>query len=353
MKNIWLWLAVAIVLVGGYFIFFSKSQDVTAEKTVIGVIGPFSGPAASMGEAIRNSINLVDANAVTFDFQDDECEAKKAIAAYQLLQGKGVKVFYVACSGSVIALAPMAKENGDVILTAYAGSTEIRKSGKETIRFNPDGLSVIGVMTDYLAASPFEKYGILYEKQDYAQSVVDGLKAVLGNKVITEEGYLSSSTSFKTQIAKLKASGADAVIFVPVSDVTAKIIYKEMQDLKIGKPIVGEVNACDYAFKPSDYGLKGVCWKAGVETQGYKDFAAAFKVKYSTEPAYPLYDSFTYDSMLITNRLLVGKGKLDNAAVQALEDEIIKGQKGSVVDFTFDKDGEVVASDYLKLVEFK
>lgn len=353
MKNIWLWIAVAVILVGGWFVFYKKPQEAAAEKTIVGVIGPFSGSAASMGEAIRNSINLLMPEAVTFDFQDDECEAKKAITAYQLLQGKGVKVFYVACSGSVLALAPMAKENGDLILTAYSGSTEIRKSGKETIRFNPDGLSVIGVMTDYLATSPFKKYGILYEKQDYAQSVVDGLKTVLGDKVTMEEGYLSSSTSFKTQIAKLKASGIDAVIFVPVSDVAAKTIYGEMQDLKIGKPIVGEVNACDYSFKPSDYGLKGVCWKAGVDTPGYAAFAAAYKAKYGTEPAYPLYDSFTYDSMLITDRLLVGKGKLDNAAVQALEDAIIAGQKGSVVDFAFDEDGEVVASDYLKLVEFK
>ncbi len=352
MKNLWALLAVVIIVIGGWYALSGK-PEVNAQKIMIGVIAPLNGPAASMGEAIRNSVNLVKAGNVTFEFEDDQCDAKKAIAAYQAMKLKGTRIFYVACSGSVLSLAPMVKENNDLIITAYAGSTEIRKTGKEVIRFNPDGMSVIGVMTDYLASAPFAKYGILYEKQDYAQSVVDGLKGKLDKNIVAEEGYLSADTSFKTQIAKLKASGADAIIFVPVSDVAAKIIYGEMRDLKMDKPIVGEVNACDYAFKPSDYGLKGVCWRAGIDTEGYKAFAAAFKAKYGSDPAYPLYDSFTYDSMGIVDRLLAGKTPLDDAAVRSIEDEIVKGQKGNVTDFSFDADGEVLANQYLKLIEFK
>lgn len=317
----------------------------------IGVIAPLSGPVAPMGEGIKRSIDLADTSGVAIKYTDDECDTKKAISAYQSLKLDNVKIFYVPCSGSVLALAPLAKENGDLIFTAYSGSSEIRKTGTEVIRFNPDALTVADVMKDYFAKSPDVNYGLLYEKQDYAVSLADTIKQILGDRVKVEEGYLSSNISFKSQLIKFKQANIAGIIYIPVSDKAAQIVLKEMSDLGIQKPIIGEVNLCDYPFKLNDFGLKGTCWKAELDTPGYSKFLKDYKSKYGIESQYPVYDALTFDSAEIVARLAKKFSGEDNY-VEKIKAAIIKGQEGKITDFAFESNGEVIGGKYLKQISY-
>ncbi|NDE68133.1 ABC transporter substrate-binding protein [bacterium] len=316
----------------------------------IGIIGPFSGEVASMGESVRRTIDLALATstrAISPLYEDDQCDGKKAISAYESLKLKNVHVFYIACSGSVMAVAPLAKQDGNLIVTAYAGSSEIRKLGDEVIRFIPDALTVIDAMVANAEAHPMETYAVLFENQDYARSVADGLEQRLGKRIVAKEAYLSSDKSFLTHIAKVKAARASAIIYVPVSDVSAQIVLKEMKQLQVRIPIIGDVNLCDYSFSPKDFGLHGMCWKANLSTPGFTAFVDSSKAAYGVAPQYPFYDAVTYDVMTVLNKLIPSV-----SSIADLKKKLLAGVSGPVTSYSFDMKGQLEGIKYLEVVNF-
>ena len=307
---------------------------------------PLTGPAGSIGEYVKNAIDLAAAQNIQVVYADDECDTKKAVSAYQELKIKDVKVFYVACSGSVLALAPLAKENGDLIITAYAGSSEIRNTGDEVIRFIPDALSVVAVMKEYFSENPTEKYAIIHENQNYSTSLADGIAEALGPRLILQEAYASEATDVRTQLTKIKSSGADKIIVVPVSDKTAEIVYKQMKALGMTTPILGEVNVCEYKPAPWDFGFKTTCWKADLGEEKTTDFSKKFKDAYGKDSQSPFYDAVTYDSIQILDRLMK---KTED--ISELKKEILAGVQGEYLTYSFESNGEVIGTQYLRKIE--
>ncbi len=345
-------LAVAIIIVISIS-HKSDSNQPASESVKVGVIVPLSGSAGAIGEEVKNSVDLPEVKNIERIYEDDQCDAKKALSAYHNLKLKGVNIFYLACSGSVMSVAPLAKENGDLILTAYAGSSEIRKTGPEVIRFVPDAVSVVDEMNAYLTQDETKKYAILYENLDYPKSATDALVQKLGDQIVFTEGYNGEETSFKSQLLKFKNKDIDGVIMVPVSEKAAQIILKELQQLRLineKTQIIGDVNLCDYSFKPSDFGLHGLCWRAGISNSGFDAFALAYKTKFGIEPQYPFYSAITYDVMHVLSDIV---GDLKDPTPQAIIAELLKGKKGLITDYQFDAVGEVTNSGkYLERIEF-
>ncbi len=359
MKNkniIYIFIGIIVVLFG--FVLFgqqqapdvSNSDDIMAEQRPlrVGIIAPFTGPLATAAESIKRSVELVETDVLEFVYEDDSCEPKKAILAYQKLKSDGVNIFSVACSGSVLAIAPLAKEKGDLIVTAYAGSIDIRKTGPEVIRFVPDGLSVVEAMKSFFQSYPDYDFGLFHEQQDYANSVADEISSTLGDRIIVRESYSADELNFKTELLKISNEKIDALIFVPVSEKTAEKVYKDIRELDIDLPLIGDVNVCDYGVQPSEYGISGMCWRAELATDGYKKFMEMFNEAYATNPSYPFYDSLTYESIQLLNTI-VNDGNRD---VENIKQKILSGGKGAIVNLEFDKQGNATARDYLKKIEF-
>lgn len=313
----------------------------------IGIINPLTGPAGSMGEEVVNAIKLATSTKLQFLFEDDQCDAKKAVSSYMKLKQEGTHIFYLSCSGSLLAVAPLAKQDGNLILSAYAGSSEIRKTGDEVIRFIPDALSVADAMANYVTNMKSRpKIGLLYEEQDYAKSVALALKEKLGEKVIIEERYVATDTTFRTQITKLKGQRIDVLLYIPTSDKAAQLIYKELQTLNYKPLLVGDVNVCAYPFSPKDFGLKGICFDAGfsVETDAYKQFLIDYKNRYGVESNAAFYSAITYDIFKLLD-------KSNQKDVPSLKRYFLNGIKGEMSDYSFTPNGEVIADQYLKMFE--
>ena len=321
-----------------------------AELLKIGVIIPLSGPAASMGQSIQGAIGLVEQTKSKILFEDDQCDAKKALAAYRKLSNAGVSVFYVACSGSILAMAPLIKSHGQLLLTSYSGSAEVRKTGTEVIRFNPDAVSIAdGLARALQRESPFntmKHLALLHEEQDYASSMLTILTNQLADRLVAVESFQANQASYKAQLLKIKNSKADALIFIPVSDFAPEIIMKELQALKIELPLFGEVNLCDYRVKPSVYNLHGACLQATLDSQAFIDFKALYKVRNKRQSQYPFYDAISYDIFSILNQQ-------EFKDVQSVKAYLMAGVQGPILHYSFDNDGEVIASqDYLHILKF-
>jgi ABC-type branched-subunit amino acid transport system substrate-binding protein len=347
---------VAILLICLFAIVFLINRNTKDEGTFtkVGVIIPLSGPAGNMGEEIADTINLIVDAKLKIYFEDDQCDAKKAISAYLKLKRENIRIFYVGCSGSLLALAPLVKQDGNLILTAYAGSSEIRNTGDEVIRFIPDALSVADSMTDLIkSSSTTAKVGLLYEAQDYAKSVALALKDKLVSSIVVEEKYNSNDTTFRTQIAKLKYADIDTLLFIPTSDKSAELIYKEMQVLDYKPTIVGDVNVCEYPFSPRDFGLRAYCFEAGfqTETDSYKDVLRLFKDKYGKEMNSPFYDAITYDIIYLIGKYYKEEYISESDFIPGLKKYLLAGVEGKMSPYKFDPNGEIIAGQYLLLKE--
>lgn len=341
-------LAIAIVVII-IIILVLTLRDRTApndriEVTTIGVITPLSGPAGSIGEGLKRALDMAEPKNINLTYADDECNTAKAISAYNNLKTKKIKIYFVSCSGSVMALAPLVKADNNLIITGYAGSSEIRQTGDEVIRFDPDAVSIVNALVKELTTPEWstKKFAILHEKQDYPQSVVDALTAKFGEQIIAVESYMPTDISMKTQILKVKASKPDAIIYVPISDKAAAVVSKEMKDLGVSVPIIGEVNLCGFTLKPAQYGMHGFCLNQKIDTAGARTFEADYLKKYGVASQYPVNDSVSYDSIRITDSLF-GQGI---KTISGLKKTLLKGVTGDIMTYEFEPNGEVLDKGY-------
>ena len=337
----------AIMLAQLLLFITAPCASIHAEPLKIGFIAPLTGTGSRMGESLREVLQMAHLKNITPVFQDDRCEAKAALSAYNQLRGQGIRVFYMACSGSILAVAPLAKRNGDLILTTYAGSARIRETGDEVIRFNPDALSVAEAVAR-LVSPELRPTTILYEEQDYAQSLTDRLYELLGSGIRERISYRPEAASFAAEILRLKQNRSKSVILIPVNESAADRIIRGMAEAKIAIPLIGEVNVCDYPYRPSDFGLHGTCVSARFDGAAFEGFTSEYKALFKHPPAYPFYVAIALD--LLKQLDTLAATTLDPLA---LKNELLKGFSGSFARYALSSDGEVLqGEDYLRVERY-
>lgn len=254
----------------------------------------------------------------------------------------------MACSTSILAVAPLAKKNGDIILTTYAGSTRIRELGRHVIRLNPDATSVAEAIPSLIGEGELPT-AVLYEEQDYTTSLSDKLQHDFAKEIAIQVSYHSDAPSVKSELLKIKQSGAKSIVVLPVADQTARTVLREMKDLKLNLPVFGEVNLCDYPFKPSDYGLSGKCLSAQFEGSKYEAFLKEFEKKLGFPPAYPFYDAITFDLFRFLDLL----SPQEELSVSKLQSDVLQGFQGQFADYSLTPEGEARGSGkYLKKLTY-
>lgn len=328
-------------------VFLIPFVQLYAEPLKLGVIVPLSGTASLMGTSLNGIVKLANLRNVSAEFEDDRCEAKIALSAYHKLRRSGIKVFYMACSGGILAVAPYAKRNGDLIITSYAGSARIRETGAEVLRFNPDAISV----ADKLARSLSEDLKpaiVMFEEQDYAQSLADRLQDSLGKSIIERLSYRADAESFASEVVRIRQKKSKSVILVPVSDGAAQRVLRAFSSGGVTASIVGDVNLCDYPFRPSDYGLHGICVSARFSGKAFDAFMRDYKAQVGREPSYPFYDAIALD--LLRQLDAIAATQQQSSAIRA---KLLEGFSGEFAQYSLTKDGEVQnGSDYLTVVRY-
>ncbi len=331
-------------------VFVQKSTPQEVRTHRVGVIVPLSGPAAKMGEEILRSIKLKETAYIELAVEDDQCSAKNALSAYEKLNAEGVDVFYIACSGSVMSVYPRAQMNNDVILTAYAGSTEIRKTDDTVIRSNPDGFSIVESIQKYIdTLGASKKVYVVYENVDYPKSVAEELKKKNSNFVF--DTYKSDDVDFKSLVLRMKQSGSDTFLTIPVSDTTYKQLLTEMKKNNLKGTVVGDVNVCDYTFNPSEYGFPTTCWKAGLSKEKTDAYQNLFTSTYGTQSNYTFYNALTTDMFMY----LDGTAKDNRFSAKEIKlDLLTQGFSGLYGSYRFTPDGEIHnPGEYLSVVEMQ
>ena len=329
------------------------------EPYTIGVMESVTGPGESYGTVMVqakqmaadeiNAAGGVDGRPLRLIIEDSKCGAADAITAYnKLTDVDGVKIILgTSCSGAMLGAAPLAEQDGVVMLSASATNPDIAEAGDYIFRTAIND-SKLGVDTgNTMWSDGARSIATINELTDYAEGVRQTTTQrfeALGGTVNLAESYASDATDFRSQLTKLTESDPDAIHVAAQSEFTGGTIVKQLRELGYNGPIYGEsvvagTQALEIAGAAAD-GMKAIIPSLDLETERGRQFLTNFRERYGFITL-PWFLGSAYDDVFIAAECL--KETEDDQDADGFRDCLydltFSGAIGD--DFTFDDKGEV------------
>ena len=331
-------------------LFLSTSAFSEDQKIRVGVSIPLSGDASVYGDDIKRVLTFANsqvfANRYEFVFEDDKCTGKDGVTvAHKLVSVDKVKyVLGFACSGTLLAAAPIYERGQVLAIGTMTTSPDISKAGQYIFRTVPSDELAAKVLGEFIAKSN-KHLAVISEESDYCESLLKQLEQNKALKVSVEH-YKSGESDFRSLILRLKSKQPDALMLNPQTDGPLITMVKQIRSLNWNIPLFG-------AYYPSSTNfLKGVGAQAEgitfVDPPTLKDLLVSDKVS--------LYDRFLglggplrgidYVFVLTYNALAALDGALHSGKnpKEALNSLTFDGLSGP---FSFDKDGDIVGIQHV------
>lgn len=289
----------------------SRETGVTARTITIGATAPLSGPASAYGTipaamkayfAYINSRKGPDGKRgvygrqIVFKYYDDVYNPTNTVQLTRKLV-EDDKVFAIVASvGTEVNLSVRSYLNArrvPQILSATGASTW----GKDARRFPwtggwiPDYVSEGTIYGQAIARnSPRAKIAVLYQNDSYGEDYLAGLERGLGSKtsnIVAKEEYEVTAVDVRSQIAKLKASGATVFVILATPKFTIQS-YVFAKALGWDPPVIytNSVSATDTFLTLAQRSGAGALVNKTFSTQYLKDPADP---SWSSDDAMKLY----------------------------------------------------------------
>jgi branched-chain amino acid transport system substrate-binding protein len=204
---------------------------VTDKEVLIGTTTPLSGAASAYASISKGSTAYfsylndrggVNGRTIRYLVYDDAYDPAKSVPLVrQLITQDNVFAVFNEL-GTPVNLATRDYINQQKVpdLFVATGSSHWGADYKQfgyTIGWQPDYVSEAKIYAkDILKNHPSGKIGILYQNDDYGKDYVNGLKAGLGDArasmIIDSETYEATAADVSSQVASLKAKGADVFL---------------------------------------------------------------------------------------------------------------------------------------------
>jgi ABC-type branched-subunit amino acid transport system substrate-binding protein len=335
----------------------------------VGITGPFSGPYADPGSAIRNAGQLAidDINAaggingrkLVAVPEDDACDAQTGVqAAQKLLNESIVAIVGGYCSGASIPESDTLHRNGDLpFITAASSNPKFTEQGYDNVfrmvsRDDAEAPADVSFMHDFLKAG---KIAIMHDNTTYAKGVADSAKqaaSAAGMTVTYFDAITPGQKDYTAALEKVATTSPD-VLFYTGYYAEFGLLAKEYVALNPPYKLDGDSATVD----PSVIKVAGkALLNAGITftTLPTTEFihnaqndalSREYQKRYGTVPGD--YSSYEYDGMMaLAQALRDDGGKTDakslNAALHAVK--VASGITGPVA---FDSKGDRPAPLFL------
>ena len=197
----------------------------------LGGTGPLTGPAALYGNAVKNgaelAVNEINANnpdglQLSWDMQDDEHDAEKAVNAYNKLVDDGMQVLIGSVTTApCTAVAAEAFANRTFALTPSASGPAVTEGNDNVFQlcFSDPNQGIASA--DYIKNNYADKtVGVIYNNADnYSSGIFDKFKSEYeadGKTLAAVEAFADDANAdFTAQLNSMKSAGVD-LIFLPI-----------------------------------------------------------------------------------------------------------------------------------------
>lgn len=340
----------------------TSTSNSPSSPIMVGITGPFSGPYADPGSAIRNAGQLAidDINAaggingrkLQAVPEDDACDAQTGVqAAQKLLNESIVAIVGGYCSGASIPESDTLHRNGDLpFITAASSNPKFTEQGYDNVfrmvsRDDAEAPADVSFMKDWLKAS---KIAIMHDNTTYAKGVADSAKQAAQSSGMTVTYFDAITPGQKDYTAALEkvATTAPDVLFYTGYYPEFGLLAKEYVALKPPYKLDGDSATVDPSvIKVAGAALldPGITFTTLPTSEFIHNaqndaFTKEYQKKYGTAPGD--YSSYEYDGMMALAQALKNNGgKTDakslNAALHAVS--ITAGTTGPIA---FDSKGD-------------
>ena len=207
----------------------AADPGISSTTIVVGGTSPLTGPAASYASVARgakayfefvNAAGGVAKRKLDYRIVDDAYNPAQTVQAVRRLveQDKVFAVFNTLGTEANLAVRDYLNQVKVPQLFVASGATTWGRDAAKypwTIGFQPSYAAEGLVYGQYIAkAKKKAKVAVLFQNDDYGKDLLASLKLGLGrsgSKVVAAEAYQVTSPDVGTQIAKLKASGANVL----------------------------------------------------------------------------------------------------------------------------------------------
>jgi branched-chain amino acid transport system substrate-binding protein len=205
----------------------TADPGISATAIVIGGTSPLTGPAASYASVARgakayfelvNSQGGINKRRIDYRIVDDAYNPAQTVQAVRRLveQDRVFAVFNTLGTESNLAIRDYLNQVKVPQLFVASGATTWGRDAAKypwTIGFQPSYAAEGLVYGQYIARTRKQaKVAVLFQNDDYGKDLLASLKLGLGrsgSKVVAAEPYQVTSSDVGSQVAKLKASGAN------------------------------------------------------------------------------------------------------------------------------------------------
>jgi branched-chain amino acid transport system substrate-binding protein len=219
----------ALVALPGAFARSAADPGVTPSSILIGGTSPLTGPAAAYASVARgakayfDSVNAkggVNKRKISYKILDDAYNPAQSIQVTRQLveQDKVFAVFNSLGTEQNLAVREYLNQVKVPQLFVASGATTWGRDAARypwTIGFQPSYQAEGWVYGQYVARNMRRaKIAVLFQNDDYGKDLLGGLKRGLGrsgSSVIAAQPYEVTATDVSSQIARLKASGANVL----------------------------------------------------------------------------------------------------------------------------------------------
>lgn len=283
--------------------------DKKASKLSLGLWVLLSGDAASYGLSILKGAQLAIKEAgltnVKLVTEDSKCDPKEAVSAINKLisVNKVRAIVGEVCSGATLAAAPIAEQNKVVMISAASTSPEISKQAW-VFRTVPSDALQGAFGAELVAKNGYKKLAILYSNEEYGLGFSKVLQEEFpkqgeggggeGREVVANEAVERGVVDLRTQLTKIKASGADAIYIISNSPDSSVAALKQIKELGINAAVYGsEGLKSDDLVKGAGSAAEGLVVTS--VSVGNVGFITKHQREYGSEPgpfAAQAYDAF-------------------------------------------------------------
>ena len=226
----------------------TADPGVTSSTILLGGTSPLTGPAASYASVARGAkayFDSIDAQGgvakrkIEYRIVDDAYNPAQTVQAVRRLveQDKVFAVFNTLGTEANLAVRDYLNQVKVPQLFVASGATTWGRDAAKypwTIGFQPSYAAEGFVYGRYVAQNMKKaRIGVLFQNDDYGKDLLGSLKSGLGrsgSKIVAAEPYQVTSPDVGSQIAKLKASGANvlAIFATPTFAIQAYVFANRL-----------------------------------------------------------------------------------------------------------------------------
>jgi branched-chain amino acid transport system substrate-binding protein len=322
------------------------------------VAGPHSGDLASYGLPSVNAAKIVaeqinaaggiNGKKIELLVEDTVCKPEVATnTATKLVSDGAQMVLGGICSGATKAALPIYMDAGILVMSPSATNPPLTQSGDYPNFFRtiaPDDAQALLDVEFALDKLGYTKLAVIHDKGDYGKGFAEFAKMFLeerGVKPVLYEGVTPGEPVYDAIVAKIKRSGAEAVIFGGYHPEASKIVMA-MNKKRLKADFISDDGVKDQTFiKVAGEDAEGAYASGPMDTSSNpmsKKAVEAHKNTFSSDPG-AFYEN-AYSAMLAMTNAAAKAGSTDLAAMKkVLQSEKVDTPLGAI---SFDEKGDAI-----------